>query len=134
MEQSGERIGGRFGVRFCANVIEMSGIGAVLHPGEMNTWLRSGIPYPFNMDRWLGVPILRFSGMNPSLVPPLLCPSRMGASSRSPLLRFLGICPLLAIAMYGSGAAFLLLCGRNGTRTVAVFRGFSGSSASGFLH
>jgi hypothetical protein len=86
-EQSVRRISGRFGMGFRTKVIEMSGIGAVLHAGEMGVRLGRRILYAPDLDRPLGNPILHLNDMNPSLVTPLLPLGGWGSFLRTPTYR-----------------------------------------------
>ena len=98
-EQSVYRKGDRLGVRFCVNVIQMRGMGAILHSREMGGWLGRRVLYTSDMNRLLGNPVLHLNHMNPSLVTPLFRPRGMAPPLRSPILRTARARPLFAFSM-----------------------------------
>lgn len=135
-ERSVDRIGGGFGVRLCAKIVEMSGLGVILHSGKMDGRLGSRVPYPADMDRSLGSPALSPRDMSPSLLRGLISPGR-GADSAMGIriFRLSRMSWFWGSAMNGSGtAAFFLRCGRFGMGTGSFCGAFFGCGAGRFLH
>ncbi len=133
-ERSVNRSGGWFGMRFRAKIVEMSGLGVVLHPGKMDVRLGSRVLYAADMYRTLGNPILQSSGMSASLSIALLGPSGARAAMGIRIFRLSGMSFFWGTPMHSSGTAFFSFCRRYGTGTSGVCRVFGGFGAGVFLH
>ena len=98
-EQPGKQTGGRSGMRFRLDVIEMSGRRTIFHAGEMDMWRGFRVLYAPDMDRSTGNPIIQLDGMSPSLVILFLRRGRVRLAIRFPFLSPGGMASFLGTLM-----------------------------------